>query len=314
MVDTIKLGKQISIIEYQRIDSSRCWRTRYDKQTGKPTGKYFKEAGKRNPYLFVFIAPGRVPYLSAKVSLPTFLHGSNARILNEDEVKESLVKLSSYVKSKAKLEFDASQCNVWEIHFAMDVKIEKNLIKLNMNHLSSISIPYFRIGRYDETTIYFNSGNARTICIYDKNKDCIDKNFSANDIESTKGTTRIEYRLRTTDAVKALRARGKLHDRKAITLLKPEVSNQILNPIRNQIFDALKYADEQLVIVRLTEKYGSRIATNLLGHLTRVKYFGNRYYEIERLHISRTSFYQSQKRCRDVGIFSLTANDGTHVH
>lgn len=67
----------------------RGWRPRYNEKTGERSSWSYKEDG-QYPYLSLFVAPDWKVYLSARVSLPTFLFGSNVRLPDQSEVMQGL--------------------------------------------------------------------------------------------------------------------------------------------------------------------------------------------------------------------------------
>lgn len=304
MPDTIKIAQIISQKEFDRIYDSVLWKKKYDPDTGDFIGLSFKELGKEKPYLFAFTAQDGISYLSARVSLPTLYRGSNARLLSQKQIWKALEKLSEYVSTKSFLDFDAMTANVWEIHFTQDIRFQETSIKHLLDQISKMTIPYFKPARYADSTVYFHSGKVRTICIYDKQKDCIDKHFSNEDIEYSKGNLRIEYRFLTADSIKDLVKRENLENREAQTILQAELSNRILNPIKEQILTLLKFSDAQDKILQLQEVFGRRSST-MISHITKFDNFGANYYKNPALGTIKSAYYRNQRDCRRVGIYSL---------
>jgi hypothetical protein len=304
MIDTVKIAQTITRKQFDRLFQSESWKKSYDPDTSELAGLRNKDKGKQNPYLSAFMSYGAY-YLSASVSLPTLYHGSNARLLSQSQTMESLELLSKYVSTRSWLEFDAASANVWEVDFAQDVLFGNIPLKTITKEISAMDIPYFEPGMFKNSTAYFNSGKARTWCFYDKHQNCKDKKFSAEDIRLTKGILRLEYRFNTTEAVKYLVARENLKDRQARTLFQQELSDRLIDPIKERILTLTKYAGAQEKINVLTNAFGGRKATTLISHLTRRDLFGNKYYENDSLDITKSVYYNNQKDCRSVGIYSL---------
>lgn len=304
MFDTVKIAQIISDEAFDRLFDSTLWKKKYNPDTGDFVGLSFKALGKDKPYLSAFTAQDGVSYLVATVSLPTLYYGSNARLLTQEQIWEALEMLSDYVSKKSFLDFDAMRANVWEVHFTQDIRFQDTFLKYRLDQISKMTIPYFKPGRYANSTIYFHSGEVRTICIYDKHQDCIDKHFSIEDIEYSKGNLRIEYRFRTTDSIKDLVDRVKLPNREARTILRTDLSDKILNPIKEQILRLLKFSNAQDKIIHLQKTFGRRAST-IISHINKCDYFGGKYFQNESLGTTKEAYYKNQRDCRKVGIYSL---------
>lgn len=290
----------------------RGLRKLYNKNTAECTSWFYKEEGNQNPYLSLFVAPDAKVYLSARVSLPTFIFGSNVRLPSQPEIEQGLDLLSKYVAEKIGFDFDARTATVWEVHFTKDYFVGEIMMRQIISKLSEMSIPRFNRGGYGDTTLYFHSkgsGKAedkpRTICIYDKYEDCIKKSFSASDIRDAEGMLRLEFRYKKTDAVNRLVKNLHLPNRQAQTIFTSEVSDTILAPIQRQILLLLEESDSQNRIFTLTEAFGKRRAAALIQFLHYQLCFGNEFYKIKPLEFSRSSYYDCQRDCREVGINKL---------
>lgn len=305
MIDTIKIAQVISQEHFKELCISEKWNKSYAVKTGAFSNLWLKEKGKQNPYLSTFTAPDGISYLSASVSLPSFYYGSNAKLLTQEQVWEALKMLSFYVSHKSWLDFDAMTANVWEIHFTQDVQLNQSSIKSILEQISQMNIPHFQQGLYRNSTVYFDRSKAKTICFYNKYQACKDGHFSKEDLNHSKGKLRIEYRYRTNNSVKRLSKKENLPNREAQTIFQKELSDKILNPLKEQIKDLLKYTDAQQKIKLLTSKYGCRRASTLISHLIRRDICGDKYFEDASLSISKSVYYKNQKDCRDAGVYSL---------
>lgn len=184
-----------------------------------------------------------------------------------------------------------------------------------------MNISRFGRGGYSETTLYFHSkgrGKAenkpRTICIYDKHEDCLSKSFSEEDIQQAKGMMRLEFRYKTPSAVKRFVKSSRLTSREAQTIFTQEISDAVLAPIENQILLLLEETDVKSRIVELTRRCGKRRSGTLIQFLVNQHYFGNNFYKIKPLEFSRSAYYDCQKACREIGIFSLFDSPKTEIH
>lgn len=289
------------------------WQELHDKYTGKNIGWFYKEKnGSEYPYFHIFTAPDGITYLSVRISLPAFIFGSNVHLPNQLEVERGLDKLSIYTTEKTGFDFDTHTALVWEVHFAKDYYIGEYMMRQVLSNLAEMSISRFSRGRYAESTLYFHSkgmgkeeDKPRTICIYDKQKDCLDKAFSKDDIKEAEGMMRLEFRYKNPDAVKRLVRRLRLTNNEAQTILTQEISDTVLAPIERQILLLLEESDAQERIIKLAKTYGNRRTATLIQFLVNQHYFGRDFYRIESLRFSRSAYYSCQKDCRTTGILYL---------
>lgn len=289
----------------------RGWRPRYNEKTGERSSWSYKEDG-QYPYLSLFVAPDWKVYLSARVSLPTFLFGSNVRLPDQSEVMQGLDMLSTYVTEKSGLDFDAQTATAWEAHFTKDYFVGEFMMQQAISKLSEMSIPRFDKGGYGDSTLYFHSKGTgkqtqkpRTICIYDKHAECLKKRSSQNYARQAEGMLRLEFRYQTTDAVKRLVEGFHLPNREAQTIFTKAVADTVLAPIEKQVLLLLEETDTQNHIIKLTQAYGKTRAAALIQFLVYLYQFGSDFYKIESLEFSRSAYYSCQKDCREVGITNL---------
>jgi len=311
MIDTIKIGH--SYHRKPNFDDLqfRGWRKEF-RSTGEFKSWIYKEKGEF-PYLSIFTAQDGKVYLSARISLPAFLFGSNVRLPNQEEIEQGLIKLSNYVMEKSGIEFDAQTAIVWEAHFTKDFFVGEYEIKQVISRLSAMNIPRFDKGRYSETTLYFHSkgkGKAenkpKTICIYDKREECLNKSASTTDIQQSKGILRLELRYKKTNAVKRLVKKLSLANREAQTIFTGNVSSAVLVPIEQQILTLLRNTNEQDLIVLLTNKCEQKRIPKLIQFLYYLDKFGTNFYKIKTLRFSKSVYYGCQKDLRMIGIYSLS--------
>jgi hypothetical protein len=311
MIDTIKISHLCLTMPRPEELEQRGWHKIYNKNTGRVTSWVYKE-GIQSPYLSLFVAPDGKVYLSMEVSLPTFIFGSNARLPNQSEVERGLDLLSEYVTKKSGLDFDAHSAMVWKVHFTKDYFVGDVAIAQVISKLSTMTIPRFSKGGYSETTLYFHSkgagkkaGKPRTICIYDKHKECVNKSFSKSDTQHAKGMMRLEFRYKTTTAVKRLVKGCLLPNREAQTIFTNVISDEILAPVEKQILLLLEETNPQNRVIELTRTYGKRRTATLIQFLVYKLYFGNQFHKIKSLDFSRSAYYKCQRDCRELGIANL---------
>jgi hypothetical protein len=321
MLDTIKIAQIIPSWLLPEILASLPWQEHFDKFTGKRIGWSYKEKeGSKYPYLYLFTAPDGITYLWVSVSLPAFIFGSNVSLPNQLQVGFGLDKLSEYVTGKIRFNFNAKTALVWEVHFTKDYYVGEHLMSLAISKLAEMNIRRFQRGRYRDTSLYFHSkgkgkeeNKPRTICIYPKKQDCIDKGFSQEDIQKADGMLRLEPRYNNPDAVRGLVRRLRLPNTEAQNVLTQEVSDVVIAPIQEQILQLLEETDAPERIIKLTQAYGNRRAATLTQFLVYQHFFGRDFYRIKHLGFPRSSYYACQKDCRDIGVLYLFDTTKTKI-
>lgn len=311
MIDTIKIAHSyLKMPDFEDLHL-REWRKDF-KNTGEFKSWIYKEKGEF-PYLSFFIAPDAKVYLSARVSLPAFLFGSNLLLPNQEEIKQGLIKLSEYVTEKSGLEFDAQTAIVWEAHFTKDFFVGDNSIRQVISKLSAMNIPRFDRGRYRETTLYFHSkgkgkeeNKPRTICIYDKHEERLNKSNSATHIQESKGILRLEFRYKTANAVKRLVKGHSLSNREAQTIFTEKISSAVLSPIERQILTLLENTNELDLVVLLNKQFSQRRIPKLIQFLYYFDKYGANFYKIESLRFPMKAYSECRKDLREIGVYSLS--------
>jgi hypothetical protein len=321
MIDTIKIAHIIPNWLLPVMLESLAWQEHFDEFTGRRVGWSYKEKeGSKYPYLHLFTAPDGIIYLSVRISLPAFIFGSNVCLLNQSQVESGLNKLSEYITGKIGLNFNAKTAAVWEVHFTKDYYIGEYMMPFVISNLAEMNIPRFKRGGYSDSTLYFHSrgkgkeeNKPRTICIYPKQKDCIDKSFSKEDIQKAEGMMRLEFRYKTPKAVKR-RVKGlRLENDETQYVLTQANSDSVLAPIQEQILLLMEQTDAPERIIKLTTIYGNRRAATLIQFLVNQHYFGRDFHRIKPLGFSRSSYYTCQKDCRDIGVLYLFDTTKTKI-
>jgi hypothetical protein len=201
---------------------------------------------------------------------------------------------------------------VWEIHFTKDFYVGELEMKSLLSRLSKMRIPRFQNGKYKESTLYFHSrgiskeeNKSRTICIYDKGLDCIERNFSLKDIETTKGIMRVELRYRNPNAVRRLVKKLKLTSNKVKHLVNLFVSEQIIEPIQKEIFKQIEETTVHSRISKVIDSFPKRRHPQIFLYLFFRQVYGTDFYKLTFLRFSRSAYFKCQKECRESGVLFL---------
>lgn len=313
MLDTIKLAWVLAHMPPAGVLISLGWVARYHEFSGKLKAWSYKERkGSRYPRLGLFRANNGILYVTARISLPAFVNGSNAQLLTQRETSQGLVDLSRYVTEKLDKSLVIENALVWEAHFTKDIFVGEENMAWVIDNLSSMSIAGFEKGRYSQRTLYYHSKGRgkedrkpRLLCIYSKKADCIAKKFSLEDIQRADGNLRVEFRFRTPAAVARLIRNHLLAEEWGIAVLSGHVSQAVLRPIESQMRPLLNEARDRHPIATLKEKYGVRRSATLIAFLAHLHFYGSDFYKIETVGYSRSVYYDCLKRCREAGVYRL---------
>ncbi len=313
MIDTVKLSQQlVQLPDSEILESLGC--KRKFESSGKFSSWFFKEY-KKSPYIQIFTAKDGKHYITAELSIPTFLFGSNVCLPTQEDVVESLEILSQYVWEKLGIEFIAQNANIWKVHFTRNYKLDENLIQKTISKLAEMRIPRFNKSQYSETTVYYQSKGLgrqnkkpRTICIYSKQHECINNKFSSEDIKQAAGVLRLEFRFNNANSISRFVKNSKLQDRKPQTILTDNISNLVLNPIEEQmlsILENISFSSNNIYNI-LSENFSNGRLPKLIQFLYLLDNFGEDFYKINSLKFTKSAYYRCQKDCRKVGIYSLS--------
>lgn len=312
MIDSVKLAWLLTEIPSREILAEMGWSERFNQYTGQLSGWTLKDREELGePRLQIFRAPDGKPYLTVLVSLPRFIKGTNATLLSATEVDDALKSLSFYVSAKFGQQLPIEAALVWELHYAEDLQFREEEVSHVISLICQLQINGFKRGGYSETTVYFQSGrkkksgaHPRGICFYAKQRERIDKGY-LSDAEITAGIVRIEYRFRTTSAIKQFVKTNRLSDRGTVSLINPRVVTKVLGPIIRQVMRLLETAAKRDVIGILRSHYSPRRIATLLAHLVYLEQYGPHFYRIQALGYQRSKYFDCQRACRAAGIYAL---------
>ncbi len=313
MIDTIKIAWNIQD-QPSPDELGNCgWQRRFDERSGEVKGWCFGEPQRADrPRLVLFEAPNGLTYLTARVSLPAFARGSNARLLTATQAIFSLTDMATYVSTAFGRILKISDGNVWEVDFARDVSFQPEVICRVINRLAELRINGFHRARHSDTTIYLHSGKKyskgtqnRTICIYSKQHDCIARRFSNDDIMMTEGVIRFEYRFRRSAAIKQFAKTNNIKDTKVTSIVNVGVETLVLDPLISQATESLSPESGLAVISALRQKYGLRRTHTLLAFLVYRHFYGDEFYRLSDLAFSRSAYYSCQRDTRAAGIYEI---------
>jgi hypothetical protein len=315
MFDTVSLAFLFSHIPFTEKEFlDRGWRKEFAK-IGSYKWVYNEGIGDGSPHLsFVTLRkPGFTKvFLVVMVSLPSFLHGNNANLLNQMGIFEALRRLSVYVTEKIGFDLDATKAAVWRLDCTKDIDVEQERVLATLDIISKMNIPRFEVGSYRNETLYFHNigkgkeeNKIRTIVFYGKYKDAVAKGFPIQAQLDAYGKLRIESRYKTSRIVTRLQKSLKIECNEAGKMLTEEVFNAIMNPIELIVSKIAFGVDSQSKIIRLNKTYGYATARTLVTFLLFREKFGDNFYKNSNLGFSYNLYQNCKRKCRDSGIWTL---------
>lgn len=310
MNDTITIGWPLG-----HLVLTGAWQQRFDSFTGEPTKLCNLESA--NARLEIVNAPNGELYCSATVSLPKFAHGSNTTLLDPIETPQKLQELAELVSEKVGQKVLLEEARVWKVHFARDLRFAEADVPAVLMAMSEMEIRRFKKASDSSTSVYFHSHSKasqnapRTICLYSKHHERLDKNAPAKDIEASRGQIRIEYRLNTSATVRSLVRTLGLPDSRVLTIVNQDVAKYLLDPIEECLRSVRVGLSPAEVLRILSDEYGLRRAHRLFTFLVLLRTYGPHFYRIETIPFSRTAYYECASLCRAVGLYSSSSPSST---
>lgn len=308
MIDTIKIAWRLD----ERLDTEslieRGWECRYNQYSGQVKNWVFR--AERTPYtprLTVFKAKNENWYCTVHGSLPAFLLGSNAQLLDESQTVLALESLSAFVSSALGQTLSPQSGSVWEVDYASDLLVDDQNIYQAVNAIATMDLAGFRMQRCSSTTVYFFSVHARTmrsphvIAVYSKQDERISGRASTLEIEQTAGILRLENRFRKRKTLhEAARCRG-IANSDPFTITSTHATKLFLDPFEAQFRKVLENPSTSSPVSILIDKYGCRGSRGLFAFLYLAQEYGPDF-PYEQLGYSKSTYYENKRKCREAGI------------
>jgi hypothetical protein len=229
------------------------------------------------PSLFWSEKPDGLSYLTARVSLPKLLYGTNTITLSEADVARALSAISEFTSPAAGVDFDAASANVTSLDVCHNFQVGEENTYAYLGALRDANIP--RMDRHlIDSTVYFQNRSQKVV-VYAKHAETAalakDGKATDEDLKRSVGMMRIERRYLITDAVQALVKRLELSNRCAATLLQRGVSDTVMNDTIKELGldHSIENGDSRRALLR--EYYGmTDKCEKLEGFLARCDDFG----------------------------------------
>lgn len=211
------------------------------------------------PALTWSVAPNGLNYLSARVSVPKMLYGTNTVTVTDSDVTRALSGITDFVSGVAGVDFDATTANVGRVDISHNFQTGEAETYAYLSALRGASMPRMVRRAIDDGTVDFTNGSQK-VCVYAKHAETArlakQGKATAEDVRRAVGVLRVEHRFLNSGACKRLAERLKFPDRRADTLLRSFVSETVIDEtMKNLGLDkAIESGDSRLALLR--ERYG----------------------------------------------------------
>ncbi len=245
-------------------------------------------------------------YLSAEVSIPEWLFGTNTKLPNQTDIFAFLEKLSDYVLKKTQIGFDAFTAKVRRVDFTKDLAIGRTKIIPTIKKLYEVHPPRFRRVIYDEQTVEFCSRGKKkglAIKVYDKLSEMRSNKKKIENPSYLRNLLRLEASYRSSYYIEKIKKENELPNMSAAVILTIDVAEQEIFiaeeviSFENQIPPGVSSLDV------LIANYGAKHAAILSGFMMLIKEYGYNFYEFSVLDYPPRTYRKHLSECKKAGIF-----------
>lgn len=315
MIDTVRLTSQLlmhaPVAMRELYFSPRCGHTAPGAMRPSTWVLNSPNADPSRPRLTWTAAPDGLDYLSAEISLPTLLYGSNVSILTGDvQIKEALHTLTRFVCETANTSFDLENANVSRVDFCYHWRLKDQAsVYAYLSALCSASVPRMTSRITGETTVDFIS-RSQTVSVYSKLDEVFNRvrqGAAAYQLmNAAVGVLRLEKRYRTSSACRRLARRLAVGNRVALNLLNANTALSVLEETMRDlgIDSSIESADTREI--RLREYYGpGQRYLRLLGFLYASDSLGAT--NLVKLGVlSRSDYYSKLSELKRAGVWLMS--------
>lgn len=213
------------------------------------------------PALTWSVAPNGVNYLSARVSVPKMLYGTNTVMVTDSEVRRALNGITEFVSRVTGVGFDAETANVGRVDFSYNFQVGEAETYAYLSALRAASMPRMVRRVIEDGTVDFTNGSQK-VCVYAKHAETthLAKHGKATDadVRASVGVLRVEHRFLNSGACKRLAERLKLPDRRADSLFRSSVTETVMDDTMTNLgLDRpIESGDSRLALLRECYGYG----------------------------------------------------------
>jgi hypothetical protein len=252
-------------------------------------------------------------WLTAEVSLPKFVNGTNVRTLTELEHQRGMRDLSAFVTETADVDFDVDTALVGRVDYCHCWRVGEAHVNAYVASISRASMPHMKRRMDGDTTVTLLS-KSRRICVYGKLAETIGQNrrgkASDDDVRAAIGVLRFETGYRTTQSCGRLAKRLNLADRSGAYLLAPTTAERVIEMDLGKLTADKPIEPLSARMDSLRESFGDgRKLLFLEGFLAYRDRYGDDFWK----HgvVSRSLYYKTVRELKDAGLWLDTPTRST---
>ncbi len=242
-------------------------------------------------------------HLTAEVSFPGWLRGTNFPLCNEKEIPLVLSKLSDFVSEHINFEFNAFTARVLRSDFAQDMMVgQANKPKI-IKGLSEMPFDNFKRHLIDYETIYFENKGVKknyVITFYDKYAQFINSKSNFSDSDLLNDILRIEVRMRT-EKIKGLIKSLSLPDNTATSILRKDVADFVLERAKDQTNLKNCLVNNTGILSLISEENRLVKLIPILGFRELVQRLGANFHNLG-LNFTKKTYQRYVKKSFEIGI------------
>jgi hypothetical protein len=253
-------------------------------------------------------------WVTAEVSLPKHVYGSNTRDLDEKDLPRALDSVSAYTSEKTRVECDVRNGLVGRADYAENFSVGEQYVPAYLDAALGGRLPHFRIpSREGETTVTFATKSSRQVQLYGKHAETLrlaeQGKATAADVRAARGVLRVESRFRTTQACARLAGRLKI-DRSALSLLSSDTARRVISMELEQLTLDRVVKPVSARLDTLLEHFGdAKVAAELYGFLALRDQYGDAFWRIPQFNISKPTYNRAVKKLKEAGLWLSAPDD-----
>jgi hypothetical protein len=316
-IDTVALRWQRDFPENKDL-RDEGWQPHYNVRFGNIDKWVHNRKGTNLPRFTWSKPQERASWLTAEFSAPYLVKGTNALDVDDADIAAVLDLVSDYASTVAGVDCDARQSLVGRVDYAANFAVGQELIPLYLEasldaKVSRFCPPY----RESETAVGLDTRGSRKIQIYDKHADVLSKvasgrlegNAAQLALEASLDMLRVESRFKTTQSVTRL-AKSVGVERSPENLLNCNIAAKVIAMELKKLSLDKPIAPDSERFESLHEAFGDyKKVSDLLGFLAYRDRFGNNFYRLRQLGISRATYNRKVQMLKDVGLWLSSPSD-----
>lgn len=245
----------------------------------------------------------------AEASVPTWLNGSSLLLPTEEQIDEYLYKIGDFITIKTGLSFDPWNARVTRLDVTRDIAVDDSHLFTVLARLRHVRLPKYHTHPIDDTTVEFRTKGEKshkTIIAYSK-KHQLRHEGCLKDLQMIdQSLLRIEVKHLTNKAVTNLANQLRLRDHKAKNIITALTHNTVIERATTGLgLNSLIEAHFEDPVERLLRSCDTPAAQRLIGHLYCTRRWGQAYYDLPFITLTKRTVKGYAQTCKRVGIMSL---------